>query len=366
MLRQNVDFIESLYKSMEELKPLDCRKIELRIGQWVDVRDTIDEWLEAQVTKIREGKVFVHYNGWGNNWDEWIDIGSSRIAPFRTYTLQYASSRYYSPAPNIPVDSEDHEIPAQNSPTFSELFDGVSQLVGRLRSLCSRLPKSKGAEERKAVAAQLAPLLDRTGRLLCDFAPHLAHLANPQDYRDEEVAEPLTYRTHRPERDYSGQLNLVANAGDVSVLTSLLDRVIFSDFPSLEVHVHAFLNSQSFSVQPSPSSNAHREDSSEGETLPFMTDTEVQTEAPPMCDYSMMTDNVMTHRSLGVQTVEEEKKARVNATPKTVKIKPHAGHTIIRESPRVNKGKYGVGEFKITKTKLKMGPNIKKHGEHKQ
>eukprot|EP00826_Nyctotherus_ovalis_P020761 TRINITY_DN1656_c0_g1_i2.p1 TRINITY_DN1656_c0_g1~~TRINITY_DN1656_c0_g1_i2.p1 ORF type:complete len:349 (+),score=73.84 TRINITY_DN1656_c0_g1_i2:198-1244(+) len=348
---------------MEEVKPLDCRKMELRIGQWIDVKDTIDEWLEAQVTKIREGKVFVHYNGWGNNWDEWIDCGSSRIAPFRTYTLQYASSRYYSPAPNIPVDSEDNEIPAQNNPAFSELFDNISRLVGRLRSVCSRLSRARGAEERKMVAAQLAPLVDRTGRLLCDFAPHLAHLANPEDFRDEEVVEPMTYRTHRPERNYNGQLNLVANAGDVSVLTSLLDRVIFSDFPSLEVHVHAFLNSPSSSVQPTLSANTGREVINE--SLSFQTDTEMQTDAPLMCDYSMMTNNVMTHCSLGVQTVEE-KKAKVNTTPRTVKIKPHAGHTIIRESPKVNKGKYGAGEFRITKTKLKMGPSIKKHGEHKQ
>lgn len=342
--------------------------MELGIGQWVDVRDTIDEWLEAQITKIEEGKVFVHYNGWGNHWDEWIESGSSRIAPFRTYTLQYASSRYFSPAPNIPVDAEDHEIPPQTNPTFKEQFRQISKLLDQLRNSFNKFQETIKDTEKKQLASYLAPLLDRTGRLLCDFAPHLAHYANPEEFRDEEVPEPMTYRTDRPERDYNGQLNLIANTGDVSVLTNLLDRVIFSDFPSLEVHIHAFLNSQagssSSSLQPTVSNTTNLE--LPNESLAFQTDTEVQTEPLLMCDYATMTDNVLTHCSLGVQTIEEEKTIRTNPSTKAMKLKPHAGHTIIRDSPKLNKGKCGVGEFRITKTKLKMGATLRKNGEHKQ
>lgn len=39
--------------------------------------------LEAQVTKVIDNKVYVHYNGWGSRWDEWIDMNSPRIAIFR-------------------------------------------------------------------------------------------------------------------------------------------------------------------------------------------------------------------------------------------------------------------------------------------
>jgi RNA binding activity-knot of a chromodomain len=53
------------------------------IGQWVDVKDTIDQWLEAQIINIQNNQAYVHYNGWGNRWDEWIDFSSSRIAPFK-------------------------------------------------------------------------------------------------------------------------------------------------------------------------------------------------------------------------------------------------------------------------------------------
>ena len=54
---------------------------------WIDVKDTIDQWLEAQVTNINQEKIFIHYNGWGVRWDEWLDKDSNRIAVFRTHTV---------------------------------------------------------------------------------------------------------------------------------------------------------------------------------------------------------------------------------------------------------------------------------------
>ena len=35
-------------------------------GQWIDVKDTVNQWLEATVMQIDsvEKKIFVHYNGW--------------------------------------------------------------------------------------------------------------------------------------------------------------------------------------------------------------------------------------------------------------------------------------------------------------
>ena len=68
---------------------------------WLDVKDTIDQWLEAQVTQMRPGQIHVHYNGWGARWDEWIDNDSPRIAVFRTYTVQNPKSIFLSPFPNI-------------------------------------------------------------------------------------------------------------------------------------------------------------------------------------------------------------------------------------------------------------------------
>ena len=83
------------------LKQFATGQRKFEVGMWLDVKDTIDQWLEAQVTQMRPGQVYVHYNGWGARWDEWIDNDSPRIAVFRTYTVQNPKSIYLSPFPNI-------------------------------------------------------------------------------------------------------------------------------------------------------------------------------------------------------------------------------------------------------------------------
>ncbi len=69
--------------------PFDFKERELKLGQWIDVKDTIDQWLEAEVIDVNkeEKRVLVHYNGWGRRWDEWLDMKSRKIAPFRSHTV---------------------------------------------------------------------------------------------------------------------------------------------------------------------------------------------------------------------------------------------------------------------------------------
>jgi hypothetical protein len=59
------------------------------VGQWLDVKDTVSQWLEATVMEVDAAgrRVYVHYNGWPVRWDEWLDFASPRLAPFRTRTL---------------------------------------------------------------------------------------------------------------------------------------------------------------------------------------------------------------------------------------------------------------------------------------
>jgi len=61
--------------------------------------------LEAQVIDIKDNKVYIHYNGWGTRWDEWIDMDSDRIMPFRYHTRQTSFSNYHSPFPNVKPDA---------------------------------------------------------------------------------------------------------------------------------------------------------------------------------------------------------------------------------------------------------------------
>ena len=39
---------------LEEVQPFNFEGRKLQVGQWVDVKDTIDQWLEAQVVDLRE------------------------------------------------------------------------------------------------------------------------------------------------------------------------------------------------------------------------------------------------------------------------------------------------------------------------
>eukprot|EP01038_Epipyxis_sp_PR26KG_P006238 gene6238-8593_t len=76
------------------------------IGQWLDVKDTVSQWLEATVMDInyQQRTVFVHYNGWPERWDEWIPFHSDRISPFRSRTSHsIASAIHSSPTPNAPL-----------------------------------------------------------------------------------------------------------------------------------------------------------------------------------------------------------------------------------------------------------------------
>ena len=84
----------------------DLNKRILAKGQWVDVRDTVDQWLDAQVIEVSEDNTMVkiHYNHWSTRWDEWIQTNSPRIMPFRYHTRQSTLTNYHSPFPNKKPD----------------------------------------------------------------------------------------------------------------------------------------------------------------------------------------------------------------------------------------------------------------------
>ena len=60
----------------------------VRVGDLVDVLDSVQVWAEAEVLKVDRqlGNVFVTYRNWDNSWDEWIRVGDRRIAKLHAYT----------------------------------------------------------------------------------------------------------------------------------------------------------------------------------------------------------------------------------------------------------------------------------------
>lgn len=234
VLRQSIQTLDGLIQSTASAtgtQPFERLRRQYAVGQWVDVRDTADRWLEAQVIDVRNTEtgleVKVHYNGWPNRWDEWLDAASPRIQPLRTNTMQAVNSPMHSAHLICAADAEGLQPQAQAD--FGELvfqacglLDHVGNMLDRLdvlRRLAAQegeldrrelTPESlqllKPAEEKRAddlrsdlsilaissvqeplsdaeeaegapttdqeallLSAQLAPILDRAGRLLADL-----------------------------------------------------------------------------------------------------------------------------------------------------------------------------------------------------
>ena len=60
------------FSSQHGVQAFNYSKRRMVVGQWIDVKDTIDQWLEATILEIKDDQIYVHYNGWAPRWDEWI------------------------------------------------------------------------------------------------------------------------------------------------------------------------------------------------------------------------------------------------------------------------------------------------------
>ena len=104
-----IEEIKENKENKEEMFDMNCFDLDKRIlskGQWVDVKDTVEQWLDAQVIEVSDDNkmVKIHYNHWSTRWDEWINTNSPRIMPFRYHTRQITLTNYNSPFPNKKPD----------------------------------------------------------------------------------------------------------------------------------------------------------------------------------------------------------------------------------------------------------------------
>ena len=146
---------------------MNKRGVSIEVGQWVDVKDTVDQWLEAEIIGRDGEMVYVHYNGWPERWDEWIHIDSERIQPFRTKTFQTLGSTSRSPVPATrPLGA------IQNLDTF-ELADVNRRFT---RHLISMVHQWQGIhpQELEEFCENNVAVVDRVGRFMTDFAHLMA------------------------------------------------------------------------------------------------------------------------------------------------------------------------------------------------
>ncbi|CAD8052057.1 unnamed protein product [Paramecium sonneborni] len=209
-------------------------------------------YLEAQVQSVEQNRIFIHYNGWGNRWDEWIDIQSPRIAIFRTYTVGSINQEFLSPNP---VSDPDCEVEKQEIDMHKFIFDVghmmnqvTQQLIefGRytnnkriaekqlqLQQQYQQMFNNKNKEvnidennleiKRKEkelneyeiksslIGSQLAPIFDRMGRMMTDLAPHLALMGSKtQRMNNNNNQQQLLFQvpvTLTPNEIYQSQQN---------------------------------------------------------------------------------------------------------------------------------------------------------------
>lgn len=161
---------ESKGEARESEKVPEIRRFET--GQWVDVLDTVNQWLEATVMQVSEDgmKIKVHYNAWGERWDEVIDIRSHRIAPFRTKTKHRRTSENLSATPVSWVKN----APRIAEGNFQELLPRTLESVERSLAVFRQVVAEGNGERNVDGLLYLAPILDRTGRMLGDIASSLA------------------------------------------------------------------------------------------------------------------------------------------------------------------------------------------------
>ncbi len=117
------------------VEPLWTSDIEYYEGQWVDVKDTVHQWLEATIMEVdrTQRRVFVHYNAWPNNWDEWLSFDSTRIAPFRTRTRHTSvSGRFLSPEPVSAVSTAPRAGPADD---YRLIIPEIARMMRRVQPI---------------------------------------------------------------------------------------------------------------------------------------------------------------------------------------------------------------------------------------
>ena len=177
------------------IEAFDFSKSTYEVGEWVDVKDTINQWLEAQVIKVQNDKAYVHYNGWGTRWDEWIDFKSPRMRNFKTYTLQTPLASSVSPYPAIPCDSyiEPQQRPIdifyyveKTKNHLERLLDDMNKILSLRKKNNPPFKDDKFNRDNYEIlfkATQMIPFLDRIGRMLSDISLIFSHfVVNPNYY----------------------------------------------------------------------------------------------------------------------------------------------------------------------------------------
>eukprot|EP00826_Nyctotherus_ovalis_P052582 TRINITY_DN6696_c0_g1_i2.p1 TRINITY_DN6696_c0_g1~~TRINITY_DN6696_c0_g1_i2.p1 ORF type:complete len:209 (+),score=24.47 TRINITY_DN6696_c0_g1_i2:141-767(+) len=129
---------------------------------------------------MKEDKLLVHYNGRGSAWDEWIELSSPRISLFRSRTIQSPNSIFNCCYPHLSPDKE--LAPTEFNGSLNSFLNSSEALHKLMRTFAEETKSPS-----KPMAAQIAPLLDRIGRVMVDLGKHFSSIACEGQCAGEDV-----------------------------------------------------------------------------------------------------------------------------------------------------------------------------------
>ena len=221
VITQNYDNLYNMYNNLIDLNLENTKSIKklyssnyntkFKVGQWVDLKDRYDTWIEGQITGINNNRVKVNYMGMPPNMNEWLEMKSERIALFRTYTSQKNLKNFYSLYPNKSAEYNRDQIHVQeNTPIYYTgikkfeplnnhlilFMDLFKEKIRNLIKIKEKIDRGAGNFDSKddffdherfyfLGCMQIYPLLDRFGRILIDLANYLMY--NSYKYFEDNI-----------------------------------------------------------------------------------------------------------------------------------------------------------------------------------
>ena len=85
-LEERLGALESELEEREREKWRD----HIQVGDIIDAKDSEGRWFDSRIVEVEKdrgpGEVKVHYNGWSERWDTWVDRKDESIQPHLTHT----------------------------------------------------------------------------------------------------------------------------------------------------------------------------------------------------------------------------------------------------------------------------------------
>lgn len=234
------DFDNNDYKDVDFESKRAAAGLESRmffIGQWLDVKDTVNQWLEATVMDINyeEKKMLIHYNGWPTRWDEWIDFKSDRVTAFRTRTANVTTG-HASPMPSNSVSSAPETGPQDVRhviPELQRLVNFMQPLLNEAAYLCTEdrmREKEQSSRKQNTDSDMKEDVIEGDSSIDVEYAnmPWLPdrHNVSPHSLQQGVSRKDVGSAREREEADIPRQERLAQLTKDLSPLMDRLGRAM--------------------------------------------------------------------------------------------------------------------------------------------